>query len=542
MGNNVGSSFHSDSFLTDPTGLPSSMGPASSTGPTSSANIGMGGAGLSLPTSSADPYYAYSQTDATKREQAVAMCLGQPPHPMRAEDVLCRHCGSLATGTQLGVYQVQRQLGRGRNGSAYLATHIRSQQPVVIKLSPPDPSSTGLWEAVRKEVRTITSLRHPAILPVFSCTFWHPHTQPGNTQPLHELITTYPQQEIYLLTLRQYVPITLSQYVAHYEHNKMHNVLRQKGIEPLSHLLNMVQQISRALSAIHARGLVHGGVLPANILIDEYEHLWLADAGLTRLHPPTSSYLAPELQVVSSACAQTGNMVPYWNAVTPASDLYMLAVLCQQLFARLLHPSEYEHLKSVLQYATQNRPAQRFGGIEVFMRELLALANYPVSSGTTYQQYTQHTSGDSYQSQRLLSLPSGQYFQSSSSPQHTPVLPEHYQRRDNYSLASSMPKSPADDWEKLGGKLFTSRDYNGAVKAYLRALELDAQKATLWLALGDAYFALENYTEALAAYEKAVQRNPNDPLAWSNRGTALDALKRHKEAEECYERAEQLHA
>lgn len=508
MGNNVGSSFHSDSFLTDPTG-------------------------------STDPHYAYSQTEATKREQSVAMCLGQPPHPMRAEDVLCRHCGSLVAGTQLGVYQVQRQLGRGRNGSAYLATHIRSQQPVVIKLSPPDPSSTGLWEAVRKEVRTITSLRHPAILPVFSCTLWHPHTQPGNTRPLHELIATYPQQEIYLLTLRQYVPITLSQYVAHYERSKMQVTLRQKGIEPLSHLLHMVQQIGRALSAIHARGLVHGGVLPANILIDEYEHLWLADSGLTRLHPPTSSYLAPELQIVSSACAQAGNMAPYWNAVTPASDQYMLAVLCQQLFARLLHSSEYEHLQPVLKYATQNRPAQRFGGIEVLMRELLVLANHPVSSAALYQQ---PISSDGQQSQRLLSLPSGHYFQSSSSPQHTPVLPEHYQRVDNYSLANSLPKSPADDWEKLGGKLFTSRDYSGAVKAYLRALELDAQKATLWLALGDAYFALENYTEALRAYEKAVQRNPNDPLAWSNRGTALDALKRHKEAEECYERAEQLHA
>ncbi len=500
MASSVGSSFHSDSFTSD-------------------------------------PQYAYSQSGATNRDQSVALCLGQPSHPMRAEDVLCRHCGSLVAGTQLGVYQVQRQLGRGRNGSAYLATHIRSQQPVVIKLFPPDPACTGLWEAVRKEVRTITSLRHPAILPFFSCTLWHPDTHPGNTQPLHELMTTYPQQEIYLLTLRQYVPITLSQYVTHYERSEMHSALRRRGIEPLTHLLHLLQQISRALSAVHTRGLIHGGVLPGNILIDEHEHLWLADSGLTRLHPPSASYLAPELQVVSSACIQAGNMVPYWHAVTPASDQYMLAVLCQQLFSRLLRSTEYDHLQPVLQCATQNRPAQRFASVEAFMQELFSQATHSAQPIETRQQ---PISSDGREQQHLMRLPSGHYAQSSG--QHTPVLPERYQRTPDYGLASSMPKSPADDWEKLGGKLFTSRDYNGAVKAYLRALELAAQKATLWLALGDAYFALENYTEALGAYEQAVQRNPNDPLAWSNRGTALDALKRHKEAEECYERADQLHA
>jgi serine/threonine protein kinase len=515
MGSSVGSSFHSNSFASD-------------------------------------PQYAYSQSSATNRDSSVAFCLGQPPHPTRAGEVLCRHCGSLVAGTQLGVYQVQRQLGRGRNGSAYLATHIRSQQPVVIKLFPPDPSSIGLWEAVRKEVRTITSLRHSAILPVFSCTLWHPDTQPGNTRPLHELMMSYPQQEIYLLTLRQYVPSTLSQYVAQYERSEMQTALRRRGIEPLAHLLHLVQQISIALSAIHARGLVHSGVIPANMLIDEHEHVWLADSGLTRLHPTSTSYLAPELQIVSSACIQTGNMAPYWNAVTPASDQYMLAVLCQQLFSRLLRSTEYEHLQLVLQCATQNRPAQRFASVEVFMHELLVHANQPslltvaqkqLGSGDRHGQphpTSVSMAGTGLNPASTPNLPSGHYTQTSG--QHTPVLPERYQRMDGYRLASSMPKSPADDWEKLGGKMFTSRDYSGAVKAYLRALELDAQKATLWLALGDAYFALENYAEALEAYAQAVQRNPNDPLAWSNRGTALDALGRHKEAEECYERADQLHA
>jgi serine/threonine protein kinase len=484
-----------------------------------------------------NPQQAYTTQESgpsMSRDQSVAFCLGQQPHPMRAEEVICRHCGSLVAGTRLGVYQVQRQLGRGRNGSAYLATHVRSQQPVTIKMQPADASSASLWEAARKEVRTITSLRHPTILPVFSCTAWHPDLSASNSRPLHELMTAYPAQETYLLTLRQYVPVTLSQYAAHYERSEMNLALRRRGVEPLGHLLRLLQQIGAALEVAHARGLVHGGVMPGNVLVDSHEHLWLSDFGLTRLLPPKGTYLAPELQIVGTACLQAGNMAPYWNAVTPASDQYMLGILCQQLFARLLQTAEFEHLQPVLQCATQMLPSQRFGSVDQFMHELIMRA------GQTTLSHERHTS--SFEQQRLLSMPGHKVV----SP--TPVLPEvsssnHTSSSNhalNYNLAASAPASPADDWEKLGGKLFTSHDYHGAVKAYIQALELAAQKATLWLALGDAYFALENYAEALTSYEQAIQRNPNDPLAWSNRGTALDALGRHKEAEECYERADQL--
>lgn len=477
-------------------------------------------------------------TPPINRDNLVAFCLGQHPHPMRAEEVICRHCGSLAAGTQLGVYQVQRQLGRGRGGSAYLATHMRSQQPVTLKLIVADPASIGLWETVRKEVRIVTSLRHPAILPVFSCTTWHPDTHPGNSRPFHELMTAYPTQELYLLTLRQYVPVTLSQYAAQYERSEMHLTLRRRGVEPLAHLLSLVQQVGAALSAAHTRGLVHGGLLPGNILVDSREHIWLADFGLTRLHPPSAPYLAPELHIVSSACMQAGNLAPYWNAVTPASDQYMLAVLCQQLFSRLLHPAEYEHLQPVLHYATHSRPSQRFASVEQLMYELVAQANRSQQSSPLLSR-TQQRSGSGERWEQSRSVPVGHSGQVVSP---TPALSDRSQQVANYSLASAVPSSPADDWEKLGGKLFTEHDYGSAVKAYLRALELDTKKATLWLALGDAYFAQENYADALGAYEQAIQRNPNDPLAWSNRGTALDALGRHKEAEECYERADQLNA
>ena len=277
------------------------------------------------------------------------------------------------------------------------------------------------------------------------------------------------------------------------------------------------------------RGIADGSIVPSNILLDYQGHLWIADFGSARLHPPPQPYLAPEHYSVAQHSLRTVNMAPYWEAVNPASDQFMLAVLCQQVMARIFQPSEYETLLPVLQRASNQHPTHRFANIDTFVHELMVQATRGQGLVTT---------GPLRTGAQATSTP--YLWRNSSSAQFTSASYPQYERAATSQLAMPAIAAPIDDWEKRGDKLFTMRDYDGAAQAYRQAIETNGGKDTLWLALGDAYFALENHAEALKAYEQAVRLNPGDPLTWSNRGTALDALGRHKEAVECYDRADQL--
>jgi serine/threonine protein kinase len=513
------------------------------------------------------------------RASATVYCLGQPPHPMSGNEVICSICGTLAAGVPLGVYQVQQLLGQGRSGKAYLAVHLRSRQPVTVKLFSPDPATMGLWEAARREVRSVTTLQHPGLLPIYSCTLWSPEQDKNNSRPLGEQMLTYTGRSNYLLTLCQYAPNSLPRLIAHYERHE-NRFANDPGTQ-LNYLLNLIRQIGEALSTLHLHNMAHGALTPGNILLVGQDRVLLADSGLARLHAPAPPYQPPELYTTSARSMQTGNMSALWNAANPSSDQYMLGVLCQQLFARVLQPGDYQHLLPALQCATSQQVTRRFASIDIFMHELSVQGKrnnrpFPASNYTTdgrgiglsapttdgrgislpapstdgrglglpAPKQAQYPSTPSYGAQSARTptpIPSTNKSTSSQGAQYpaTPANSDWYDQVLAYH-PTSQSSSGEEDWEKLGGKHFTARNYEAALKAYLRALETDTGKSTLWLALGDTYFAMEHYAEALKTYEQALTLNPDDANAWNNRGAALDALGRHKEAAQCYDRAEQL--
>jgi tetratricopeptide (TPR) repeat protein len=58
-----------------------------------------------------------------------------------------------------------------------------------------------------------------------------------------------------------------------------------------------------------------------------------------------------------------------------------------------------------------------------------------------------------------------------------------------------------------------------------------------WYSEGNKRTKEGNYEDALIAYDKALEIDPNHISGWNNRGIVLSKLKRFEEAISCYDRA-----
>jgi tetratricopeptide (TPR) repeat protein len=81
--------------------------------------------------------------------------------------------------------------------------------------------------------------------------------------------------------------------------------------------------------------------------------------------------------------------------------------------------------------------------------------------------------------------------------------------------------SPAQAAMKEGQQLFATHDFDGAVKAYKRAAQLDPAWYEAYLFVGDAYFAMKSYTDSGPWFAKAIAIDPDRDTAYRYWGDAL---------------------
>jgi hypothetical protein len=147
-------------------------------------------------------------------------------------------------------------------------------RPVALKLLPPEVTQDErAKEAFLVESRVAASLDHPGILPI------------------HEA------------GVEDGVPFLAMRYVPGRDLERM---LRDEAPLPPVTALSIVRQVAAALDFAHRRGVLHGDVKPANILVEDGPQLvaYLADFGLAHARlfearPPATvgspGYIAPEV-------------------------------------------------------------------------------------------------------------------------------------------------------------------------------------------------------------------------------------------------------
>ncbi len=135
-------------------------------------------------------------------------------------------------------------------GVVYRAYDLRLKRTVAVKLIAPELSELADFrERFLTETELAASLEHP------------------NVVPIHDAGEVDGQ----LYIAMRYV-----------EGGELKTLLQREGrLEP-ERAVAICGQIAAALDAAHARGLVHRDVKPSNVLLDQNDHVYLADFGLSR--------------------------------------------------------------------------------------------------------------------------------------------------------------------------------------------------------------------------------------------------------------------
>ena len=153
-------------------------------------------------------------------------------------------------GQTVSHYLILDELGAGAMGVVYLAEDLRLGRQVAIKFLPPKlaHSPEGI-ERFRREVRVASSLNHPHI-----CTVHDTGEHEGNAFLVMERLDGE--------TVRELV---------------------DRGPMPFDEALDVAIDVTDALSAAHASGIIHRDIKPANIFVTTHAGAKVMDFGLAKV-------------------------------------------------------------------------------------------------------------------------------------------------------------------------------------------------------------------------------------------------------------------
>ncbi len=141
---------------------------------------------------------------------------------------------ALTSGTKLGPYEIQAQLGAGGMGEVYRALDTRLDRTVAIKvLASHLSSSAELKQRMEREGRSISSLNHPNI-----CHLYDIGSQNGTDYLVMEFL----------------------------EGETLGERLR-RGPLPLAEILKIGVAVAEALAVAHRSGIMHRDLKPGNIML-----------------------------------------------------------------------------------------------------------------------------------------------------------------------------------------------------------------------------------------------------------------------------------
>lgn len=154
--------------------------------------------------------------------------------------------------TLLDRYEVGAELGAGGMATVYRGTDTQLGMPVVVKVPHVALLADRTFrDRFHKEIQDLVVLRHPHIVTILA-------------RGEHDE-----------------VPFLVQQYL---DGGSLEDRIHGEGgaAFPLADAAKWIRDVAGALDFMHARGVVHRDVKPANVLFDEHGYVYLSDFGIAK--------------------------------------------------------------------------------------------------------------------------------------------------------------------------------------------------------------------------------------------------------------------
>ena len=252
-------------------------------------------------------------------------------------------------------HRIVRHVAAGGMGQIFVVEHIDLGAYAAVKLA--GPNAPGAAASLAREARLLSRVHHPHVVHVID----------------------YGQ-------LADGVDYLLMEYVSGVE---LHAWIESYGPMQSERALPVLRQLASAIDHLHANGIVHADVKPANVLFDpcagdfckliDFGVAFLEDTrGRDREHTGTPAYMAPE-QAAGDACSRsvdiyglaalsfelvTGKLIREYT--TRESALLAALSLLPALDQQGMGPG----FQAVLSRALSDDPAARYPSAAAFMADL----------------------------------------------------------------------------------------------------------------------------------------------------------------------------
>jgi serine/threonine protein kinase len=263
---------------------------------------------------------------------------------------------------KVGRYEILEIIGVGANSRVARAFDPLIARSVAIKLFPTELAQGEARNRFVQEARVVGQISHPAII------------------ALHDMGVDEPSQTPYL--------------VMEFIQGQSLEKLLEKGSIPYPRACAWAAEVATALGVAHRKGVIHGDVKPANILITEGDRVKLTDFGMARVASRDSkdtpllgspAYWCPEQIVGKPQDARSDIFslgVVMYEMVTGHRpfDADSLQGICSRILSSTPLPASHANpsvpvaFNELIDSCLAKDPAQRCASAEVLAERLHPLA------------------------------------------------------------------------------------------------------------------------------------------------------------------------